>query len=616
MLVYRFLTVTYSGCWIVFPYCVMTSSLYTTVGQNNRNALVQCKRLAPYNEDLSWKQGFDQTSVAPGAWNRIRIDMKHAGDREIILNDVRLRFRLNLQTPSRTNVGNVYCVRGTDLIRELRVKINEDTVFHSSDKHELTHLWLMNNHKLSAESHDVRHSYLGNHGVIPRGFSPGFFYHPKQHSYYSHRLTNVVNPVYRYVDGVNVTIDEVTQNGMECHDGLPRLIYSDANGTGTTPSTDPYMFHFDISMNQLIGPVFTRLHQRRIEYVQIEVRFQPWVDAADAQDFLLFENDPTKLVIRPAFNSALGAEYVQEPDFASATHPYSLARYDKMEIVMFRSTFLDGVDGLTSPSTRMLSFLMHRYSHRDYTIDLSQPGSVLNIPLKDFELRSNITRMYWMLDTKQMKPAERVNHFSPLGEPCKGYEQLYGVEILWKNDKVLDLDTFFKVYRHYVLAENKRHGISDPHIRFQRLCPRAKGLRTRMVKENRLTYYQWDNDHRPIPSEDMHNTQEKSTSFNYWLNGYEYPVYFVDFQMNITTGAPGAEIIQGLINDTNDYIIRIKRVLPSGDEPAPPAFENASLTNAKVHVFIEYQTLVNLAANSNQFNRASQVITRQLNVQN
>ena len=36
----------------------------------------------------------------------------------------------------------------------------------------------------------------------------------------------------------------------------------------------------------------------------------------------------------------------------------------------------------------------------------------------------------------------------------------------------------------------------------------------------------------------------------------------------------------------------------------------------KLLVWIEYQTLVNLAANSHQFQRGSQVITKQLNVQN
>lgn len=582
----------------------MTSnSMYTTVGHNNRNALVQCKRMAPYNEDLTWKQGFDQTSVAPGAWNRIRIDLKHSGDREMVINDMRLRFRLNFKNTSRTNVGNVFCARGTDLIREFRVKVNEDTVFQCDDKDELSQLWLMNNHKLSGESQDVRHSFLTNYGVIPRGYSPSFYYDTSSKSYYLNSTFT------KYIDGTNVTVDELTQNGVEAHDGLPRLIYSDANGTGATPSTNPYYFNFDMSLNQLIGPLFTRLHQRRIEYIQIEIRFQPWISAMDTQDFLLFANNPLKNVVYKAYGTALAASDVAA--FTAADHPYSMAKYDNMEVVMFRSTFLDGVDGLTLPLTRMLSVLMHRYSRRQYTMDLSNPKNKLEIFLKDFELRSNITRIYWMLDTKQFNTTNKENYYYPPGEPCKGYEQLAGVEILWKNDTVLDLDTFFKVYRHYVLAENKRHGLADPHILFQKLCPLALSTSKNVNKEAEKTYYTWDECERTLPSYTAGTDQEL------WKEHYEYPIYFVDFQMNILAGVPGAEIIQGLINDTNDYVIRLKRILPDIDyEAAPPAFRYSSLTAAKINVFIEYQTLVNLAAGSNQFNRASQTITKQLNVQN
>lgn len=584
-----------------------TTSLYTTVGQNNRNALVQCKRMAPYNEDLTWKQGFDQTSVAPGAWNRIRIDLKHSGDREMIINDMRMRFRLNFKNTSRTNVGNVFCARGTDLIRELRVKINEDTVFQCSEKDELSHLWLMNNHRLNGESQDVRHSFLTNYGVIPRGYSPSFYHNATTKCYY------LDSECKKYIDGkadTGVGIAEVTQNGVEVHDGLPRLIYSDANGTGSTPASSPYMFTFDISLNQLIGPIFTRLHQRRIEYIQIEIRFQPWVSTSDTQDFLLFANDPTKNVIHQTYGEAT-PNATAVAAWTTATHPYQLASYDNMEINLFRSTFLDGVDGLTLPMTRMLSVLMHRYSRRQYTMNLGAAGNKLEIPLKDFELRSNITRMYWMLDTKQFNTTNKENYYYPPGEPCKGYEHLCGVEILWKNDKVLDLDTFFKVYRHYVLAENKRHGLGDPHIMFQKLCPLALSTNKDVIKDGERTYYTWDQDERTLPSYTPGTTQQL------WREHYEYPIYFVDFQMNIIAGVPGAEIIQGLINDTNDYVIRLKRVLPDvTDEANPPDFRWKTLTAAKINVFIEYQTLVNLAAGSNQFNRASQTVTKQLNVQN
>jgi hypothetical protein len=572
-----------------------TNSLYTTVGVNNRNALVQCKRTAPYNEDLTWKQGFDQTSVAPGVWNRIRVDLKHSGDRELIINDIRLRFRLNFQNAQRTNVGNVFAARGTDLIREFRVKINEDVVFYSDDKDELSHLWLMNNHRLSGESQDVRHSFLTNYGVIPRGFSPSFFYDEVATKSY---FTNAGFTHYIDNQSLGHTVAELTQNAVEVHDGLPRLIYSDVNNAN-------YFFKFDISLNQLIGPLFTRLHQRRIEYIQIEVRFQPWISTLDTQDFLLFATNPVKNVQYGTFGGTAVSQGTAAA-FTDAVHPYSLANYDNMELVMFRSTFLDGIDGLTLPDNRMLSILMHRYSKRQYTIDLTNSGSKLEIPLKDFELRSNITRLYWSLDTHQFNTTNKTNYYYPPGEPCKGYEQLIGVELVWKNDKVLDLDTFFKVYRQYILAENKRYGLGDPHIRFQKLCPPANGT---ALKDNEVIHYTWDETARPLPG--------SGGPVDLWREHYEYPIYYVDFQMNILAGSPGAEIIAGLINDTNDYVIRLKRVLPDDDYSSTiPPFVHSGLANAKLNVWIEYQTLINLAAGSNQFNRASQTVTKQLNVQN
>jgi hypothetical protein len=602
-----------------------TSVGYQTVGQNNRNALVQFKKLTPLNEDITWKQPFDNTSVAPGQWNKIRLDLKHAGDRECIINDLRLRFRLDFQSSGRTNIGNVFCTRGTDLIRELVVKFNDDVVF-SCDKHqELTHLWLMNNHKLSGERQNVRQSYLLNYGVIPRGMAPAQFYNATDKCYYLDKDYK------QYIDGdTNQPISKWTENGWEYHDGLPRLIYSDQKGTGATPNANPYKFQFDISLNELVGPVFTRLHQRRVEFVQIEIRFNPWVSQSDCQDFLLFANNPVKLITHSAYD-ATNATVTG----ADAVHPYSVAKYTDMELTVFRSTFLDGVDGFTLPDNRMLSFLMHRYSRRSYFIDLSQPGATLDIPLKDWEIRTNITRMYWMIAPRQ-NPLNRAreNGYHPFGAPCETYDQLMGVEIKWKNDKVLDLQTFFQVYRHYVLSENKRYGLNDPYMHFNRLCPpppKDSDLGNKpgvYAKNGEVAWYTWDDYPRPLQY-----TRGTNKSYDVWEHKYEFPVYFVDFNMNVLSGSPGAEIVQGIVNDTSDYVVRLKRVLPDiSYEASPPAFvHNGSTTgntitdkwqaqgttqNTEIWVWLEYQTLVNLAANSNQFNRSSQVVTKQLNIQN
>ena len=157
------------------------SDHYNVVGHNNRNLLVQSKRIAPFHEDITKRQSFDPSSVRPGETARIKIDFKHSTDREIILNDIRLRFALDLS--ARQNVGRVFCVRGTDLIREFTVKFNEDIVFKTDKPMELTHLWLMNNHKLGGEKEELKKSYLMNHGVIPSGRSPPFFYDSTNKAY-------------------------------------------------------------------------------------------------------------------------------------------------------------------------------------------------------------------------------------------------------------------------------------------------------------------------------------------------------------------------------------------------------------------------------------------------
>ena len=69
---------------------------YNVVGQNNRNMLVQSKPLAPFHEDITKRQVFDPSSVRPGETTKIKIDFKYAMDRELIMNDMRLIFALDL----------------------------------------------------------------------------------------------------------------------------------------------------------------------------------------------------------------------------------------------------------------------------------------------------------------------------------------------------------------------------------------------------------------------------------------------------------------------------------------------------------------------------------------
>lgn len=584
---------------IVGSFLTAMSDFYNVVGQNNRNTLVQSKRLAPYHEDITVRQAFDQTTVNPGQTTRVKLDFKHATDREIILNDIRLRFSVDFS--GRPNVGSVLAVRGTDLIREFIIKINEDIVFKADRQYEMTHLWLMNNHRLGGEKPDVNDAYLMNAGILPAGFAPPLFYNKQTGNWHYEAGENTPVPATGTQTGWSgafptgssyIPQDKArkwTQPGMERHDGLPRIIYSDDTGIKTALGLDanPYRFVFDISLNQLVGPIFHRLHLRRIEYVQIEIMFEPWVSQEETEKFLLFNRNP------------LGT------DVTPLVHPYSVATYRDLEIRQYRTTLLDGVQGFTLPDSRMLSWLMHRYSRRSYKYTFGSsktPTDKLQIKLNDWEIRTNITRIYWMLAPKNpvasvpFPPAGRKhNGFAPYAAPCEPYTQLIGSELYWKNDKVLDLDTVFQVYRHYILSENKRYSLQDPYVRFQRLLP--KDTITTEV-DNDETYYLWNDDPRAVDKIGHEN--------------YEMPIYHLDLNMNIQNGANGSEIVGGIVNDTADYVLNIKPVYRDEKQQIVSTLENGE-EEREIYVFLEYQTLVNLAAGSSQFNRGSQTVSKQLN---
>ncbi len=548
---------------IVGSFTIM-SDHYQVVGQNNRNALVQSKRVAPYHEDITRVQPFEPSSISPGQYTKIKLDFKHATDRELILNDIRLCFNLDLS--ARSTVGKVYAVRGTDLIREMVVKINEDIVFKADKRSELSMLWEMNNHKTGGVPSKVNHAFLLNYGNIPSGLGQNLFFKSSDSTFYQD-LTGTT-----YTDATTGPYSEtkkVTQTGLERHDGLPRLIYDD------TPSPD-YSFRFNISLNQLLGPVFHRLHMRRIEYVQIELMFEPWVSSEDTQNFLLFKNPPTNTTY--------------------PVHPYSVAKFTNLEIRQYRTTLLDGITGFTLPDNRMLSWLMHRYSRREYTWDFSDStATFLDIQLHDWEIRTNIVRVWWML--KPTRGGNATNGFYNLGDQKDGFENVYGAEVRWKNDVVLDLATTFDVYRHYILSDNKRYGFEDPFVTFNKLTFPYDRSDMSTVKEmdGQMHSHSWVDDS---------NIDRKNV-----VGGlrYEFPIYHVDLNMNVQHSVTGTELIGGIVNDTSDYVIRIKRPTDK------PSFVNSS--SRTLWVFLEYQTLVNLSAGSNQFNRGSQQITKQLNPQ-
>jgi len=541
---------------------------YQVVGQNNRNLLVQSKRLAPYHEDKSRVNVFEPSSVKPGDRTSIKLDMKHAMDREIILNDLRLQFQLDMT--ARASTGTVHALRGTDLIRELTVKINEDVVFTCNRRYDLSLLWEMNNHKMDGSPDNTHNAYMLNAGNIPQGRANWLTYETSNNSWYH----SVVNGV-----GTNRTpIADSTVPGDERHDGLPRVIYSDT----VTPT---YMFQFNISLNQLIGPIFHRLHLRRVEFIQIEIVFEPFLSKEDTQKFLLFELDPT------------------------GVHPYSVARYTNIQIQQYRTTLLDGVSGFTLPDNRMLSWLMHRYTRREYEFDGTK--GFIDINLNDFEIRTNITRIWWMFAPRNIIVTANENNFAGLGFGCLNNRDAYfGCELKWKNDTVIDLDTTFDVYRHYILSDNKRYGFNDPYVRYNRLRrPKHESDTMWTANANDSTSAEYDGYVRNYAGLNTSATSVvdfDSSKVPVGKFRYEFPVYHLDLNMNVQQGAPGAEIIGGIVNDTSDYVLRIKKI--SDQTPL-------STLPRTLWVMLEYQTLVNLAPNSNQFRRDSQIITKQLNPQ-
>jgi hypothetical protein len=557
------------------------SDFYQVVGQNNRNTLVQSKRIAPYHEDKTKVQPFEPSSISPGQYSRIKIDMKHANDREIILNDLRLQFQLDMTArhlPG-TPLGAVHAIRGTDLIRELVVKINEDIVFKVDKQGELSFMWEMNNHRMDGSPDHTHNAYLLNAGIIPPGRGCMLAQRPENDFWYTLVADTSVDPSPATWTWMDETPNQLANSGDERHDGLPRLI----------AFHDIYKCTFNMSLNSLVGPIFHKLHLRRIEYVQIEIMFEPFISYLETQKFLLFCAAPTPTV-----------------DGVQLAHPYSVAKYTNLQVQQYRTTLLDGINGFTLPDNRMLSWLMHRYTKRVYEFDYDQ--GFIDIPLNDFEIRTNITRVLWMVEPVNQSVTGR-NGFAPLAPATAGYRAgLSACELRWKNDVVIDLDNSFDIRRHYILSDNKRYNFNDPYIHFQR-------LRTIYPLE---TY-------NPLGASNTSNNDGAIRSYN-WIAGvsqgqtlfqrnipigqyrYEFPVYHLDLNMNIQSGAPGSEVIGGIVNDTSDYVLRIKKLQYKAGADWP-------VGKGKIWVFLEYQTLVNLSANSNQFSRGSQIVTKQLNPQ-
>lgn len=594
---------------------------YQVVGQNNRNLLVQLKKVAPYHEDITRKQPFEPSIALPGQWTKIKMDFKHATDREIILNDIRLQFTLDFSTSShKADFGRILVTRATDLIRQLVIKVNEDIVFRVDQQYDLSFLWEMNNHRLLGDPMVTSHSLLMNHGIIPSGHIPAYYLGTTNQWWFGVEENHVMSGSGPYFNDVKLASNItnltpalgsgesqtdfngayspmanppptwiLTQVGDERHDGRPRIVWDWRSG-------NPYAFTFNVSLNQICGPIFNKLKMRRVEYIQIELMFEPFVNKAGAQNFIMMEKN------------------------VSGYSAWQDVQIKNLTIQQYRTTLIDGTEGFTLCDHKMLSWLGHRYSKRAFEWDFSNPNQTyLDIQLHDWEIRTNIVRICWMLAPKT---PSYDNDFCPLGEPGD-YEYIYSFEIRWKNDVVLDLDNTFDVYRHYVFSENKRHHFEDPFLRFSRLsyedaqCPILVKNATSSgsvdlalpdtVDDENNEVFNWCRKYNKTGPTEANGMFRGDNSYKVGKRRYEFPVYHADLNMNILYGVPGTETIGGIVNDTSDYVIRIKRPVDR------PQFINQ--TKRTLWVCLEYQTLVNLSGGSNQFNRGSQVVTKQLNPQ-
>ena len=175
------------------------------------------------------------------------------------------------------------------------------------------------------------------------------------------------------------------------------------------------------------------------------------------------------------------------------------------------------------------------------------------------------------------------------------------------------MDSHHQVLRHYILSDNKRYGFNDPFIRYARLLPNpwtASAVDPEEI-DGKVENYEWKVKNLAVPAVGT----ELIAHIPIGKRHYEFPIYHVDLNMNIQQGVPNAELIGGIVNDTSDYVIRIKQLaLPHDKWDSAHQYMTINGTRT-LWVFLEYQTLVNLSANSNQFNRGSQIVTKQLNPQ-
>ena len=383
------------------------------VGTNNAYQTVRYNKSRPLHE----VHGRDNETLAepsvlrPGQRTKVELDLLHSGGREVIINDLRLKWKLKCPD----HAEHAWLTRGTDLIRYLSIKLNNQTVFETDVKGMCSLLWEANvTERLNLEDHERSGPYY--EGVIPDGL------------------------------GVRNTFDAsilAAQNVADIHT-RPFESKLDYQLRPVWSANPGYAYDFSLNLSQVCDGLFTRFHSRRVETVEMSVEFNGFVSYSDTQSFIYFKGG-------------------NESGYWADTE------IQDVRVQLWKSTFLSG--GVPPPVVAQsvpLLWTWFGYSRREYPVNLTN-DTQWQISLSDWEVRQNISRVCWMLAHADVD----VNYTSDtaycpmLAGPHD--PSMAAAVLKWRNDEVLELLNSKDVHRHYSCWYGKRSGSFDPRKIFPKV---------------------------------------------------------------------------------------------------------------------------------------------------
>ena len=500
------------------------------VGTNNAYQTVRYNKSRPLHES----HGRDNETLAepsilrPGQRTKVKLDLLHSGGREVVINDLRLRWKL--KCPEAAQVA--WLTRGTDLIRYLCIKMNNQVVYETDVKGMCSLLWESNvTERLNLEDQERSGPYFD--GNIPDGL------------------------------GVRNTFDASLLSAQDVVDNHTRP-FENALDYQMRPvwcANPGYAFDFSLNLSQIVDGLFTRFHSRRIETIEIGVEFNGFVSNTDSQSFIYFKGG-------------------NESGFWGDTEIHDV------RVQLWKSTFLSG--GVPPPVINQsipLLWTWFGYSRREYPVDLTNE-SQWRISLSDWEVRSNISRVCWMLAPADIDGAYTADtaYCPMLAGPHD--PSMAGAVLKWRNDEVLELLDSKDVNRHYSCWYGKRSGAFDPRKIFPKLMHGGSKLMYDTVRDD-VRAQNGD----PLSYSNTHPQ----------ANRFDMPWHFIEFNSNTKAESNKSRLIEGISNHTSDYQLIIKRL---SDVPIKEGGERT------LWVWLEYCHGAELNGGSDFTNKASQVITK------